>query len=110
MLKEVDPSASLPSETASEPGLGTILVVEDDPRMQKVLRRIFAAEHYSVVVAGDGQTGLDSFRAHRPVAVVLDLILPQISGRELCQSMKTISSDTPVIVLSAIAEVVDKVL
>jgi DNA-binding response OmpR family regulator len=110
MLKEVDPSASLPSETASEPGLGTILVVEDDPRMQKVLRRIFVEEHYSVVVAGDGQTGLESFRAHRPTAVVLDLILPQVSGRELCQSMKALSSDTPVIVLSAIAEVVDKVL
>ena len=110
MLKEIEPAVTATDESTPESGLGTILVVEDDPRMQKVLRRIFAAEHYSVVVAGDGQTGLDSFRAHRPVAVVLDLILPQISGRELCQSMKTISSDTPVIVLSAIAEVVDKVL
>src|ERR1700744_2936283 len=110
MLKEIEPAATANDESTPESGLGTILVVEDDPRMQKVLRRIFAAEHYSVVVAGDGQTGLDSFRAHRPVAVVLDLILPHISGRELCQSMKTISSDTPVIVLSAIAEVVDKVL
>src|SRR6202012_5628479 len=97
-------------DSASAPRLGTILVVEDDPRMQKVLQRVFAVEHYEVITAGDGQTGLDSFRAHRPVAVVLDLILPHISGRELCQSMKTISNDTPVIVLSAIAEVVDKVL
>jgi DNA-binding response OmpR family regulator len=110
MLKEIEPAVTVNEESSPESGLGTILVVEDDPRMQKVLRRIFAAEHYSVVVAGDGQTGLDSFRAHRPVAVVLDLILPHISGRELCQSMKSISSDTPVIVLSAIAEVVDKVL
>ena len=42
--------------------------------------------------------------------MILDLILPEISGRELCQSMKAISGDTPVIVLSAVAEVVDKVL
>src|SRR5579859_497905 len=104
----------LPSGVRSEdsPGgrLGTILVVEDDPGMQKVLRRIFANENYSVVVAGDGKVGLELFRTHRPTAVVLDLILPQISGRDVCQNMKTISTDTPVIVLSAITEVVDKVL
>jgi DNA-binding response OmpR family regulator len=90
--------------------LGIILVVEDDPRMQKVLKRIFIEENYSIEVAGDGKTGLELFRTHRPIAVVLDLILPHISGRELCQTMKTLSSDTPVIVLSAITEVVDKVL
>jgi len=95
---------------APKPELGTILVVEDDPRMQKVLKRIFAEQSYSIQVAGDGKTGLELFRMHRPVAVVLDLILPQISGRELCQTMKSTSPDTPVIVLSAITEVVDKVL
>jgi DNA-binding response OmpR family regulator len=97
-------------QPAPKAELGTILVVEDDPRMQKVLKRIFAEESYAIEVAGDGKTGLELFRAHRPVAVVLDLILPQISGRELCQTMKSLSSDTPVIVLSAITEVVDKVL
>lgn len=90
--------------------LGTILIIEDDPRMQKVLRRIFVEEHYNVVVAGDGQTGLDLFRSDRPLAVVLDLILPRISGRELCQTFKSTSNEIPVIVLSAINEVVDKVL
>lgn len=95
---------------APRPELGTILVVEDDPRMQKVLKRIFAEQSYSIEVAGDGKAGLELFRTHRPVAVVLDLILPQISGRELCQTMKSTSPDTPVIVLSAITEVVDKVL
>jgi DNA-binding response OmpR family regulator len=110
MLKEMQRSTPVQEEIPAETGLGTILIVEDDPRMQKVLRRIFIEEHYTVVVAGDGQIGLDSFRAHRPIAVVLDLILPQISGRELCPKMKALSGDTPVIVLSAIAEVVDKVL
>jgi DNA-binding response OmpR family regulator len=89
---------------------GTILIVEDDPRMQKVLRRIFSAEHYSAVVAGDGQTGLELFRSERPLAVVLDLILPQISGRELCQKFKSLAPEVPVVVLSAITEVADKVL
>jgi DNA-binding response OmpR family regulator len=97
-------------DTVSSANLGTILIIEDDPRMQKVLRRIFIEEHYAVVVAGDGQTGLELFRNEHPLAVVLDLILPRISGRELCQTFKSLSSETPIIVLSAISEVVDKVL
>jgi len=98
------------SAELSHPDLGTILVVEDDPRMQRVLQRMFLAEHYDVVVAGDGQSGLDLFRSCRPIAVVLDLILPHVSGRELCQQFKAQASNIPVIVVSAIAEVVDKVL
>ena len=94
----------------AEADLGTILVVEDDPRLQKVLRRIFSEERYTVVVAGDGRTALEEFRAHRPLAVVLDLILPYLSGRELCGLFKAQSSETPVIILSAITEVADKVL
>lgn len=90
--------------------LGTILVIEDDPRMQKVLRRIFANEQYAVVVAGEGRAGLELFRRERPSAVILDLVLPGISGRELCQTFKKTSPEIPVIVLSAISEVVDKVL
>jgi DNA-binding response OmpR family regulator len=90
--------------------LGTILIVEDDPRMQRVLQRMFSAEHYEVAIAGDGQAALEQFRARKPLAVVLDLILPHISGRELCQKFKAASPDTPVVVVSAISEVVDKVL
>jgi len=107
---EQEPVALMPMENAPVPELGTILVIEDDPRMQKVLRRMFVEENYSVLIAGDGQVGLDSFRVHRPMAVLLDLILPHISGRELCQSIKAISNETPVIILSAVTEVVDKVL
>jgi DNA-binding response OmpR family regulator len=90
--------------------VGTILIVEDDPRMQKVLTRIFAQERYRVLVAGDGETALELFRSEQPTGVMLDLILPRISGRQLCQEFKTLSPQTPVIILSAVTEVVDKVL
>jgi DNA-binding response OmpR family regulator len=90
--------------------LGTILIIEDDPRMQRTLQRAFAHEHYATLIAGDGQGGLDLFRSERPLAVVLDLILPSISGRELCRIFKQQSSEIPIIVLSAISEVADKVL
>jgi DNA-binding response OmpR family regulator len=110
MIQDAEIAVATQAERAPEVSLGTVLVVEDDPRMQKVLRRIFSEERYSVAVAGDGQTGLELFRSERPVAVVLDLILPHISGRELCQQFKSISVETPIIVLSAITEVADKVL
>ena len=110
MMHDLSVAVAEPHLPQSRYELGTILVIEDDPRMQKVLRRVFSAENFDVLAAGDGQTALDLFQSSRPVAVVLDLILPQISGRELCQMFKAISPDTPVIVVSAIAEVVDKVL
>jgi DNA-binding response OmpR family regulator len=110
MVKDMQLHSEERVDSAPAAKLGTILIVEDDPRMQKVLQRLFAGEQYTVITASDGQSGLTMFRANKPIAVVLDLILPEISGRELCQRMKAISAETPVIVLSAIAEVVDKVL
>jgi DNA-binding response OmpR family regulator len=105
---------ALNAETVNDPvpptNLGTILIIEDDPRMQRVLSRIFTEERYVVAVAGDGQVGLQLFRSERPLAVVLDLILPKISGRELCHKFKDLSIDIPIIVLSAITDVADKVL
>ncbi len=108
----VNTMESTPESTSAThaDSLGTILIIEDDPRMQRTLERTFAQEHYSTVIAGDGQTGLDLFRSERPLAVVLDLILPVISGRDLCRMLKEVSNETPVIVLSAISEVADKVL
>jgi DNA-binding response OmpR family regulator len=90
--------------------LGTILVVEDDPRMQKVLQRLFRDEGYQVAIAGDGKAGLEAFRTCGPAAIVLDLVLPHLSGREVCKRVKSTSSETPIVVLSAISEVADKVL
>jgi DNA-binding response OmpR family regulator len=87
-----------------------ILVVEDDPHMQKILQRIFREQGYSVTVCGDGQAGLDAFRYSKPSAVVLDLVLPNIFGRDLCKVMKAEQPGVPVIVVSAISEVADKVL
>lgn len=110
MIKDVEVEPGESRDVPSVQELGTILVVEDDPRMQRVLQRMFSAEQYEVLTAGDGQAALDLFRTRKPLAVVLDLILPHISGRELCQKFKAISPETPVIVVSAISEVVDKVL
>jgi DNA-binding response OmpR family regulator len=110
MIQEMALTTEAQNELSPAVSLGTILIIEDDPRMQKVLRRIFTEERYAALVAGDGQTGLDLFRREKPLAVVLDLILPNISGRELCQAFKELSPEIPIVVLSAITEVADKVL
>jgi DNA-binding response OmpR family regulator len=93
------------------PGAQTqILIIEDDPQMQKVLQRIFREQGYGIIVCGDGRIGLDAFRSIKPSAVMLDLMLPNILGRDLCKIMKAEQPSVPVIVVSAISEVADKVL
>jgi DNA-binding response OmpR family regulator len=103
-------SFGLDATVASTAARTQILVVEDDVRMQKILYRLFVEQGYSVAVCGDGQSGLDTFRAGHPAAVVLDLMLPNIFGRDLCRTIKAERPGTPVIIVSAISEVADKVL
>lgn len=88
----------------------TILVVEDSRPMQRTLQRLFEADSLQVALAADGPSGLDSFRKQPPDAVILDLKLPGLSGKELCREFKAIASAVPIVVLSANSEVDDKVL
>src|SRR5580658_6304264 len=88
----------------------TILVVEDSRPMQRTLQRLFEADSLIVKIASDGPAGLESFRAQPPNAVVLDLKLPGMSGRELCRAFKSMAASVPIVVLSANSEVEDKVL
>jgi DNA-binding response OmpR family regulator len=90
--------------------MSTILVVEDDPRIQKALERQFTMEGYTVHVSGDGAEGLAACKTLHPAGVVLDLMLPGMPGREVCKNIKSWSPNTPVVVLSAVSEVADKVL
>ena len=87
-----------------------ILAIEDDSALQKVLKRLFETEGYSVDLAQDGLSGLERFRNRRPSAIVLDLRLPDISGQEVCEQITRVAPSLPVIVLSAKAEVADKVV
>lgn len=89
---------------------GRILVVEDDPAVQKALKRLFETEGYSVEAQSDGRSAIDSFHASAPAAIVLDLRLPKVSGRDVCKEIKALSPTVPIIVLSAASDVSDKVL
>jgi two-component system, OmpR family, alkaline phosphatase synthesis response regulator PhoP len=88
----------------------TVLVVEDSRAMQRTLQRLLEADSLQVQIASDGISGLETFRKQPPSAVLLDLKLPGMSGKELCREFKTIAASVPIVVLSANAEVEDKVL
>src|ERR1700735_4606488 len=90
--------------------LGRILVVEDDPSVQKALRRLFETEGYTVEVQPNGQSALESFQAAPPAVIILDLRLPKLSGSELCKEVKAQAPALPIVVLSATSDVSDKVL
>src|SRR5271157_5736342 len=87
-----------------------ILVVEDDHAVQKVLKRLFETEGFEIEISPDGKAGLEAFRRATPAAIVLDLRLPHISGRDVCREIKQQAPTVPIIVLSAASDVSDKVL
>src|SRR5258708_7176555 len=86
----------------------TVLVVEDSRAMQRTLQRLLEADSLQVQIASDGIAGLETFRKQPPSAVLLDLKLPGLSGKELCREFKSIAASVPIVVLSANAEVEDK--
>src|SRR6202041_3246295 len=90
--------------------MDTVLVVEDSRPMQRTLQRLFEADGLQVQIASDGVEGLESFRKQAPSIVVLDLKLPHLPGKELCRAFKAQLPTVPIVVLSANAEVEDKVL
>lgn len=88
----------------------TILIVEDDQAVQKVLKRLFESAGYFVEISGDGLSALEVFRSSTPTAIVLDLRLPLLSGQDVCLHIKRRQPTLPIIILSASTDIVDKVL
>ncbi len=87
----------------------TVLVVDDDPVIQKLLQVNFEMEGYVVLVAADGAEGLERARAERPDVVVLDVMMPKLSGLDVARALKS-DPDTasiPVLLLSAKAQEAD---
>ncbi len=87
----------------------TILVVDDEPKIVKVLKGYLEQASYRVVTAADGQMALTTFRHERPDLVVLDLSLPGIDGLDVCRTLRR-ESNVPVIMLTARTEEADKLI
>jgi len=89
-----------------------ILVVDDEPDLVELVRHHLAREHYDVVTAGDGETGLAEARRRLPDLVVLDLMLPGIDGLEVCRRLRadTRTQHIPIVMLTAKGEESDAVI
>jgi DNA-binding response OmpR family regulator len=88
----------------------TILVVEDDGTVQRALKRLFECEGYNVQVCGDGQSALDAVRAGTPTAIILDLGLPIISGKDVCREITRECNSVPIVVVSGRSDESDTIL
>lgn len=86
-----------------------ILIVDDDANISELLKMHFESEGYSVKAAYDGQEGIDLFKTFEPDLVLLDIMLPQKDGWQVCREIRKISSK-PIIMVTAKGEVFDKVL
>jgi DNA-binding response OmpR family regulator len=87
-----------------------ILIVEDEPAMVAGLRDNFEYEGYDVISAGDGESGLERALADDPDLVVLDVMMPRMSGLEVCKRVKARRPSIPIIMLTARGQEIDKVV
>lgn len=87
----------------------TVLVIEDERDLATGLQANLEIEGYRVFVASSGEEGLDVALRERPQLIILDLMLPKMSGFEVLQTLRARDVDVPVLILSARSEEVDKV-
>lgn len=85
-----------------------ILVVDDEPKIARLARDYLEKNGYDVITAADGQSALTIARCEKPDLVILDLMLPEIDGREVCRILRR-ESDVPIIMLTALSEEIDLV-
>jgi len=84
-----------------------IMLVDDEESIQRVVEKIFVKEGYRFCYAPNGEEALIMFRRENPSLVILDVMLPEIDGFELCRRIRAVST-VPIIMLSAKGDIVDK--
>ena len=85
-----------------------ILVVDDEPKIARLARDYLEKNGFRVVTAADGQSALTIARREKPDLLILDLMLPQMDGREVCRILRR-ESDVPIIMLTTLSEEIDQV-
>ncbi len=86
-----------------------ILVVDDDINICELLRLYLEKDLYRVFIANDGVAALEAFQEHQPDLVLLDIMLPQLDGWQVCREIRK-TSEKPIIMITAKGETFDKVL
>ncbi len=87
-----------------------VLIAEDDANLRQGLIDLLEGEGYEVFAAGDGQEALECYRQKAPDLVLLDVMMPERSGYDVCRDIRKSDSRTPIIMLTAKGEEIDKVV
>lgn len=88
----------------------TILVIDDDESLRDTIGLLLEKEGFRPVLAADGKTGLNEAFTVKPALMLVDLRMPGLGGVEVCKRVRAAGMNTPLIVLSAIGDEIDKVL
>ena len=88
--------------------LGKVLVVEDESKLARFIELELRHEGYDVVLAENGRVGIEKFYEEEPDIILLDLMLPELNGIEVCRRLRK-ESDVPIIMLTAKGETMDKI-
>ena len=86
----------------------TILVVDDELKMIKLIGANLKTRGYAVLIARDGKEALEKAETAPPNLVILDLLMPELDGRDVCRSLRE-WTDVPILIVSALCQVRDKV-
>lgn len=87
-----------------------ILLVDDEPSIIQLARMYFEREGYRVRDAADGEAAIEAADQHKPALIVLDVMLPKLAGFEVCRKLRAAGDLTPIIMLTARDEDIDKIL
>jgi two-component system, OmpR family, alkaline phosphatase synthesis response regulator PhoP len=90
--------------------MATILIVDDKRNIVELANLYLTEEGFQVITAGDGVTALEKVEQYKPDLVLLDIMLPQMDGWEVCRRLRKSGNNVPIIMLTARAEDVDKVV
>ncbi|MFM7312707.1 MAG: response regulator, partial [Cyanobium sp.] len=94
--------------TATTTAKETILVVDDEASIRRILETRLSMIGYQVVSACDGEEALETFRRTSPDLVVLDVMMPKLDGYGVCQELRR-ESDVPIVMLTALGDVADRI-
>ncbi len=111
-MQKNKPEASEPAiKPATSPvSREKLLVVEDDPAIQRMIGDYFRHAGYDVITVSDGESGARAALNERPTAMILDLMLPKLDGLSVCRQVRERNPSLPIIMLTAKDDVVDKVV